>query len=54
MASLVKHVQPDVVFHLAGIAHQHAPAAAYNELNYQATLRLARLAAAAGGGLNSS
>ena len=38
----------DVVFHLAGIAHQHAPAAAYNELNYQATLRLARLAAAAG------
>jgi UDP-N-acetyl-alpha-D-quinovosamine dehydrogenase len=38
----------DVVFHLAGIAHQHAPAAAYHALNYQATLRLARLAAAAG------
>ena len=38
----------DVVFHLAGIAHQQAPAASYEALNHQATLRLARLAAAAG------
>jgi UDP-N-acetyl-alpha-D-quinovosamine dehydrogenase len=38
----------DVVFHLAGIAHQRANNAAYHELNYLATLRLARLAAAAG------
>jgi nucleoside-diphosphate-sugar epimerase len=38
----------DVVFHLAGIAHQRAAAAAYEALNHQATLRLARLAAAAG------
>ena len=40
--------QVDVVFHLAGIAHQQAPASAYRELNEQATLRLARQAAAAG------
>lgn len=38
----------DVVFHLAGIAHQQAPAAAYRELNELATLQLARLSAAAG------
>lgn len=38
----------DVVFHLAGIAHQSAPASAYRELNELATLRLARLSAAAG------
>jgi len=40
----------DVVFHLAGIAHQNAPASAYRELNELATLRLARLSAAAGVG----
>ena len=40
----------DVVFHLAGIAHQSAPASAYRELNELATLRLARLSAAAGVG----
>ncbi|MCB1700443.1 MAG: NAD-dependent epimerase/dehydratase family protein [Pseudomonadales bacterium] len=38
----------DVVFHLAGIAHQKAEAAAYRTLNELATLQLARLAAAAG------
>jgi len=38
----------DVVFHLAGIAHQRAQESAYQQLNYQATLRLARQAAAAG------
>lgn len=38
----------DVVFHLAGIAHQHAGESAYQQLNYQGTLRLARVAAAAG------
>lgn len=38
----------DVVFHLAGIAHQSAPESAYSALNYTGTLRLARLAAAAG------
>jgi nucleoside-diphosphate-sugar epimerase len=38
----------DTVFHLAGIAHQKAPASAYRELNELATLQLARLAAAAG------
>lgn len=38
----------DVVFHLAGIAHQHAPDAAYHEINYLATVRLARQAARAG------
>ena len=38
----------DVVFHLAGIAHQHAPAADYDCLNADASLRLARQAASAG------
>ena len=38
----------EVVFHLAGIAHQRAADDAYEQLNYQATLRLARQAAAAG------
>lgn len=40
----------DVVFHLAGIAHQHARASDYHALNHVATLRLARLAAEAGVG----
>mgnify|MGYP000570839561 CR=1 FL=1 len=40
----------DVVFHLAGIAHQNAPASAYREVNELATLQLARLSAAAGVG----
>ena len=40
----------DVFFHLAGIAHQQAPASAYEALNYRATERLARLASAAGVG----
>ena len=34
----------DTVYHLAGVAHQSAPAAAYDALNYGATLRLARRA----------
>lgn len=34
----------DTVFHLAGVAHQRAPATAYDALNYGATLRLARRA----------
>lgn len=38
----------DVFFHLAGVAHQQAPASEYAALNYEATLRLARLASAAG------
>jgi nucleoside-diphosphate-sugar epimerase len=38
----------DVVFHLAGIAHQHAEPAAYERVNYRATLDLAASAAAAG------
>ncbi len=38
----------DVCFHLAGVAHQRAPESAYTALNYRATVRLARLAAAAG------
>ncbi|MCB1706651.1 MAG: NAD-dependent epimerase/dehydratase family protein [Halioglobus sp.] len=38
----------DVVFHLAGIAHQQASPAAYTALNYRATTRLASLASAAG------
>jgi nucleoside-diphosphate-sugar epimerase len=38
----------DVVFHLAGIAHQHAPDAAYHAINYLATVRLAHQAARAG------
>lgn len=40
----------DAVFHLAGIAHQQALDADYLELNYLATLRLARQAEAAGVG----
>lgn len=38
----------DVVFHLAGIAHQQAGDADYQQLNHRATLRLAGLAADAG------
>ncbi len=38
----------DVVFHLAGIAHQQARESDYQQLNYLATVRLARRAAAAG------
>jgi UDP-glucose 4-epimerase len=38
----------DVFFHLAGIAHQRADAAEYDELNAEATVRLAQLASAAG------
>jgi UDP-glucose 4-epimerase len=38
----------DVVFHLAGIAHRQERESAYEELNYLATVRLARLASAAG------
>jgi nucleoside-diphosphate-sugar epimerase len=40
----------DVVFHLAGVAHQHASAGDYERLNVEASLRLARRAAAAGVG----
>jgi len=38
----------DVFFHLAGIAHRNARESGYEELNYRATIRLARLASAAG------
>lgn len=38
----------EVVFHLAGIAHQHAQESAYRELNELATIELARSARAAG------
>lgn len=38
----------DVCFHLAGIAHQQAPETAYQLLNCEATLRLARMASNAG------
>ncbi len=38
----------DVFFHLAGIAHQRAQESAYTAVNYEATVRLARLASAAG------
>ena len=38
----------DVFFHLAGIAHRQERESAYDELNYLATVRLARLASAAG------
>ncbi|MEH6583430.1 MAG: NAD-dependent epimerase/dehydratase family protein [Halioglobus sp.] len=38
----------DVVFHLAGIAHQKAPASAYEQVNFRATLGLAAAAAVAG------
>ncbi|MDA8752614.1 NAD-dependent epimerase/dehydratase family protein [Halieaceae bacterium] len=41
-------VDVDVVYHLAGIAHQRAEADAYERVNVQATLQLARQAAAAG------
>jgi nucleoside-diphosphate-sugar epimerase len=40
----------DVFFHLAGIAHQRAQESAYTAVNYEATLRLARLASSAGVG----
>ena len=43
-------VDVDVVFHLAGIAHRHAAAEDYERLNVEATLSLARSAAAAGVG----
>lgn len=38
----------DVVFHLAGIAHQRAQEPAYTALNYRATMHLASLASGAG------
>jgi UDP-glucose 4-epimerase len=38
----------DVFFHLAGIAHRQERESEYEALNYRATLRLARLASAAG------
>ncbi len=38
----------DVVIHLAGIAHQHAPAEDYRVLNVDATVRLYQAACAAG------
>jgi UDP-glucose 4-epimerase len=38
----------DVVYHLAGIAHRQEQPSAYRELNYHATLRLAREAARQG------
>jgi UDP-glucose 4-epimerase len=38
----------EVCFHLAGIAHQQAPDSAYQRLNCDATLRLARMASNAG------
>ena len=38
----------DVVYHLAGIAHQRATESAYQQLNYRATVKLARLSATAG------
>jgi UDP-glucose 4-epimerase len=38
----------DVFFHLAGIAHRQERESAYDELNYRTTVRLARLASAAG------
>ncbi len=52
----LEHAGPDanlfqgveVCFHLAGIAHQRAPDSAYQSLNCDATLRLARMAANAG------
>ncbi|MCB1853537.1 MAG: NAD-dependent epimerase/dehydratase family protein [Halieaceae bacterium] len=40
----------DAVFHLAGIAHQQAPATAYRTVNEQATVALARRCAEAGVG----
>ncbi|MEQ9395117.1 NAD-dependent epimerase/dehydratase family protein [Haliea sp.] len=38
----------DVVYHLAGIAHQQAPAQLHEEVNYRATLALAEAAERAG------
>ena len=38
----------DVVFHLAGIAHQNAQSSAYMRVNHLATLALAKASAAAG------
>lgn len=38
----------DVVFHLAGVAHQRAQESEYTALNYNATVRLAKLASGAG------
>ncbi len=38
----------DIVYHLAGIAHRQEQPSAYRELNYHATLRLAREAARQG------
>ena len=38
----------DTVFHLAGIAHQHAPQQRYDQVNHRATLQLARDARDAG------
>lgn len=38
----------DVFFHLAGIAHRRERESAYDALNHRATVRLARLASAAG------
>ena len=40
----------DVVYHLAAIAHQHAAEDAYELVNHQATLRLARAASSSGVG----
>jgi nucleoside-diphosphate-sugar epimerase len=45
-ASLLRGV--DVVFHLAGVAHQQAADAAYQRVNCEATLALAQASAAAG------
>ncbi len=45
-AGLLERV--DVVFHLAGIAHQQAKASSYTQVNHLATLALAKAAAAAG------
>jgi UDP-N-acetyl-alpha-D-quinovosamine dehydrogenase len=38
----------DIVFHLAGIAHQRAARESYQQLNHRATIELARAARAAG------
>ena len=38
----------DVVFHLAGIAHQHAPESVYEKVNHRATLALAEASHLAG------
>jgi nucleoside-diphosphate-sugar epimerase len=38
----------DIVYHLAGIAHQQAPQSAYAQINQLATLALAKASAAAG------